>query len=74
MFQLLSLFLEFQDSPVPEHYMTLFPCLLVPVLWERLGNIPALSRLLQAYIAKGAQQIMATGKLVSFCMTKISLV
>lgn len=62
-FQLLSLFLEFQDSPVPEHYMSLFPCLLVPVLWERVGNIPALSRLLQAYLAKGAQQIVAAGKL-----------
>lgn len=63
-FQLLSLFLEFQDSPVPDHYMVLFPCLLTPMLWERLGNIPALSRLLQAYLAKGAQQIIAANKLV----------
>ncbi|XP_054706218.1 exportin-2-like [Uloborus diversus] len=62
-FQLLSLFLEFQDSPVPEHYMALFPCLLSPVLWERPGNIPALGRLLQAYISKGAQQIVVSQKL-----------
>ncbi|KFM80437.1 Exportin-2, partial [Stegodyphus mimosarum] len=43
--------------------MALFPCLLSPVLWERIGNIPALSRLLQAYIDKGTQQILATQKL-----------
>ncbi|CAL1277563.1 unnamed protein product [Larinioides sclopetarius] len=62
-FQLLSLFLEFRDPPVPEHYMDLFPCLLAPVLWERVGNIPALSRLMQAFIEKEAQRIVASQKL-----------
>lgn len=62
-FQLLSLLLELQDSPVPSHYMSLFPCLLTPVLWERPGNVRALSRLTQTYIEKGAQQIIASEKL-----------
>lgn len=62
-FQVLSLLLELHDSEVPEPYMALFPCLLVPVLWERPGNIHPLVRLLQAYIAKGANRIVATQKL-----------
>ena len=39
-FQILSLLLEMHTSSVPEAYMVLFPFLLMPVLWERFGNIP----------------------------------
>jgi len=35
-------------------YTALFPPLLSPVLWERKGNVPALVRLLQAYLRKDA--------------------
>ncbi len=42
--------------------MALFPFLLAPVLWDRPGNITPLVRLLQAYIARGAQQIVALEK------------
>lgn len=56
-FQILSLLLELQSSQVPEPYMALFPHLLLPVLWERPGNIPPLVRLLQAFIERGASQI-----------------
>ena len=38
-------------------YLGLFSCLLNPVLWERQGNIPALVRLLQAYIMKSPMKI-----------------
>lgn len=62
-FQILSLLLEFHDTSVPETYMSLFPCLLSPVLWERPGNIHPLVRLIQAYVEKGAQQVVATNKL-----------
>ncbi|XP_067121155.1 exportin-2 [Centruroides vittatus] len=62
-FQIISLLLEFNASPVPDSYMAVFPCLLAPVLWERPGNIHPLVRLLQAYIEKGAHQIIATDKL-----------
>ena len=33
------------DLPAP--YMTLFQPLLTPVFWERPGNVPALTRLMQ---------------------------
>ena len=40
--------------------MALFPPLLSPVLWERSGNVPALVRLLQAYLQK-AHSAIVTG-------------
>lgn len=57
-FQLLSLMLELQDQTVPAVYHELFPFLLMPVLWERPGYIPALTRLLQAYVEKAAETIV----------------
>lgn len=44
-------------------YMAVFPPLLTPVFWERHGNIPALTRLLVAYLAKAGQEIIAAGHL-----------
>jgi exportin-2 (importin alpha re-exporter) len=44
--------------------MALFPHLLLPVLWERFGNIPPLVRLLQAFIERGAKDIQVD-KMVS---------
>ena len=66
-FQILSLLLEMHTDSVPAPYMALFPHLLMPVLWERMGNIPPLVRLLQAYVEKGAKQIEAAN-LVSNCL------
>lgn len=51
-FQLLSLMLELRGVDVPEPYLVIYPHLLSPILWERTGNVPALSRLLQTYIEK----------------------
>jgi len=58
-FQILSLMLELRggEGNVPQPYMALFPHLLVPVLWERSGNIKPLVRLLQAFIQIGHQQV-----------------
>ena len=57
-FQILSLLLEYHSQgDVPQPYMELFHFLLIPVLWERPGNIHALVRLLQAYISRGPQQV-----------------
>ena len=59
-FQLLSLMLELQAAAsVPAVYFELFPFLLMPALWERPGYIPALTRLLQAYIEKAAGACVA---------------
>jgi len=58
-FQILSMLLEQHSGTVPETYMTMFPFLLTPLLWERPGNIPPLVRLLQSIIQKGASQVQA---------------
>ncbi|XP_043944905.1 exportin-2 [Protopterus annectens] len=59
-FQVMSLLLEMHTSDIPLSYMSLFPHLLQPVLWERTGNIPPLVRLLQAYLERGANTITST--------------
>lgn len=50
--------LHSSDTTVPQVYFELFPFLLMPVLWERPGYIPALTRLLQAYIEKASSTIV----------------
>jgi exportin-2 (importin alpha re-exporter) len=42
-------------------YMAVFPPLLNPMFWERPGNVPALTRLLVAYLAKAGQELAAAG-------------
>lgn len=58
-FQILSQLLEIRPLPLPPAYMALFPPLLSPVLWERSGNVPALVRLLQAYLQKAHADIVS---------------
>jgi exportin-2 (importin alpha re-exporter) len=41
--------------------MAVFPPLLNPMFWERPGNVPALTRLLVAYLAKAGQELAAAG-------------
>lgn len=54
-FQLLSLLLESNPkAPLPQRYKDLVGPLLTPTLWESRGNVPALVRLLQAIMARGA--------------------
>ncbi|KAL6077585.1 Exportin-2 [Balamuthia mandrillaris] len=62
-FQLLSFLLELRTDSVTEAYIQLFPPLLTPALWTRTGNVPALVRLLQAYLRKAAPEIVAGGHL-----------
>mmetsp|Transcript_61393 Transcript_61393/g.73848 ORF Transcript_61393/g.73848 Transcript_61393/m.73848 type:complete len:977 (+) Transcript_61393:114-3044(+) len=54
-FQILSQLLEYRpmEGGLGEAYTMLLDPLLHPVLWERKGNVPALTRLLQAYLNKG---------------------
>ncbi|GCB70322.1 hypothetical protein scyTo_0001247 [Scyliorhinus torazame] len=56
-FQVMSLLLEIYSADISPCYMALFPHLLQPLLWERVGNIPPLVRLLQAFLEKGANSI-----------------
>mmetsp|Transcript_1332 Transcript_1332/g.2876 ORF Transcript_1332/g.2876 Transcript_1332/m.2876 type:complete len:983 (+) Transcript_1332:67-3015(+) len=59
-FQLLAQILEFrpEGAGLGEAYTSLFPPLLTPTLWERKGNVPALTRLLTAYLNKGPNDLV----------------
>lgn len=58
-FQILSLLLEVHTpGNIPQPYMELFQFLLIPILWERPGNIKPLVRLIQAYIRIGSGQVV----------------
>lgn len=63
-FQIMSVMLELHsEGNVPEPYMAMFNFLLVPLLWERPGNIHPLVRLLQAFISRGPSQVLAQDRL-----------
>ncbi|CAD7065516.1 unnamed protein product [Tilletia caries] len=66
-FQLLAQMLELRanlgGNSVPESYQVLLPPLLTPALWESKGNVPALVRLLRAFIAQGSAGIVAGNQL-----------
>ena len=64
-FQILSLLLELRPLPIPPSYMSIYPLLLTPVLWERSGNIPALVRLLQAFIEKTPGEVTSGDRLTA---------
>lgn len=59
-FQVLAQLLEYRPagSGLGHAYEGLFPPLLSPALWERKGNVPALVRLLQAYIRKAPAAVL----------------
>ncbi len=59
--QILGFLIESHPSgstPLPDAYRVLFQSILTPAFWDRSGNIPALSRLLQAYIEKAGESIV----------------
>ncbi|BGP55866.1 hypothetical protein JCM8202_002291 [Rhodotorula sphaerocarpa] len=63
-FQILSQLLELHplSSGLPNMYSAILPPLLTPTLWESRGNVPALVRLLRAFLGRGAEQIVAAGQ------------
>ena len=62
-FQIFAQLIELRQAPLPATYMAIFPPLLTPVFWERHGNVPALVRLLRAYMAKASAEIVQQGHL-----------
>lgn len=65
-FQIMAQLVELRTptgAPLPETYLQLLQPLLMPVFWERAGNVPALGRLLRAYVAAAAAELVARGLL-----------
>lgn len=62
-FQILAQLIEIHNPPLPSTYIATFPPLLNPTLWQRSANVPALVRLLQAYLQKASQEIIRAGQL-----------
>ena len=67
MFQIFAQLIELHAPPLPPLYMQLFKPLLAPLFWERAGNVPALTRLLRAYLAKAGPAIVEQGLLEVRC-------
>ena len=59
-FQILAQLLNARPDELglSDPYRALFPPLLSPTLWERKGNVPALTDLFRAYIGKGMNDIV----------------
>ena len=73
-FQVLAQQLEFRSTEGGlGQYEGLFRPLLTPALWERKGNVPALTRLMQAYVLKAAPTLVEGNYLVGIlgCFQKL---
>ncbi|EIW74080.1 importin alpha re-exporter [Coniophora puteana RWD-64-598 SS2] len=57
-FQILSQMLEGHATGVPTEYRSLLPFLLTPACWQAKGNIPGLVRLLRAFLARDATEMV----------------
>ncbi|XP_059634392.1 exportin-2 [Cornus florida] len=62
-FQLLAQLVELNRPPVPQHYMQIFDILLLPESWKRAANVPALVRLLQAFLQMSPHELNQEGRL-----------
>jgi len=61
-FQIMALLLDIrtEGSGVPATYEQLLPFLLKPDLWDRSGNVPAMARLLRAFVKVGGRSLELT--------------
>lgn len=64
--QLLEFHITANEKSIPAAYKPFLQPLLMPALWESHGNIPALVRLLQAYLTLGPNEIVSEGHLPAF--------
>ncbi|KAI9180957.1 hypothetical protein LWI28_009693 [Acer negundo] len=62
-FQLLAQLVELNRPPIAPNYMEIFKLLLIPESWKRSSNVPALVRLLQAFLQKVPHEISQEGRL-----------
>ena len=62
MFQVLAQMLELHTSGVPDAYRGLLPMLLKVDALAQKGSVPGLVKLLKAFLARDATQMVATGQ------------
>lgn len=62
-FQLLAQLVELNRPPIPQSYMAIFEILLSPESWKRASNVPALVRLLRAFLQKAPHELNGEGRL-----------
>ncbi|KAJ0398405.1 hypothetical protein ATCC90586_000696 [Pythium insidiosum] len=61
-YQMFAQMLELRPSGVSQAYMSMFPILLSPMLWERVSNAPAIVKLLEAYMRKAPQDVSSSAQ------------
>lgn len=64
-FQLLAQLVDLNRPPLPGHYVQIFEILLLPDSWKKSANVPALVRLLQAFLQKAPNELNQQGRLSS---------
>lgn len=64
-FQILAQMLEAHTTGVPSEYRTLLPFLLTPTCWQQKGSIPGLVKLLKAFLARDAAEMVKTGQITA---------
>ena len=61
-FQILAQMLSMHTTGVPSEYRTLLPFLLTPACWQQKGSIPGLVKLLRAFLARDAPEMVKAGQ------------
>lgn len=56
-YQVLAQMLELRPSGVSDAYKSMFPVLLNPALWDRISNVPAIVKLIEAYMRKAPSDV-----------------
>ncbi len=63
-FQLFAALLEVNPSAtLPNYYESLIAPIIMPVMWESKGNVPALVRLLSSIITRGVEYITGNNQI-----------
>ncbi|KAF6136161.1 hypothetical protein GIB67_001570 [Kingdonia uniflora] len=62
-FQLLAQLVELSQQTINQNYMQVFELLLLPDTWKTPANVPALVRLLQAFLKKAPHELNREGRL-----------
>ncbi|KAG0700788.1 CAS/CSE protein [Suillus ampliporus] len=64
-FQILAQMLDSHSTGVPSEYRSLLPFLLTPTCWQQKGSIPGLVKLLKAFLARDAAEMVSTGQIAA---------